>query len=188
MSQSDDQEFKDQKEWRIWLENNNSSKMEVWVIIQKKKSGKKGLKYEEAVEEAICFGWIDSKMHSINSERFLLRFSPRRKNSIWSKKNRETAEKIIQAGKMTKAGFITIKLAKENGKWNNAYSSKIVPTIPTDLIEALKKEELAWRNFSKFSNSTKLQYVHWITKAKKDETRQKRINELVKKAVKNIKQ
>jgi len=187
MSQSDDQEFKDQKEWRIWLENNNSSELEVWVIIQKKKSGKKGLRYEEAIEEAICFGWIDSKMQSINSERFRLRFSPRRKNSIWSKKNKETAEKMIQTGKMTNAGFMAIKMAKENEKWDNAYSSKDQPTIPTDLIEALRKNELAWRNFTKFSCSTKLQYVHWIINSKKDETRQKRITEVVKKAVKNIK-
>ena len=186
MSQSVDYDFKDPKEWRMWLEENNSSQKEVWVIIQKKKSGIKGLKYDEAVEEAICYGWIDSKMQSIDTDRFRQRFSPRRKNSIWSKKNKETDEKMIRAGKMSEAGFKTINLAKENGKWDMAYSSKVAPTIPSDLTEALKKNELAWRNFSKFSNSTRFQYVYWVTSAKKDETRRKRIVEVVKKATKNI--
>ena len=86
MPQSFDQEFQDHKEWRIWLEENHFSEKEVWVIIQKKKSGRKGLNYQEAVQEAICFGWIDSKMQSIDVQRFRQRFSPRRKNSIWSKK------------------------------------------------------------------------------------------------------
>ncbi len=186
MSESADYVFKDQKEWRRWLEKNHSSQMEAWVVIQKKKPGKKGLKYEEAVEEAICFGWIDSKMQSIGAERFRQRFSPRRKNSIWSKKNKETAHKMIRSGKITEAGLRTIQLAKDNGKWDTAYSSKNAPAIPSDLTEALKKNETAWTNFSKFSNSTKFQYVHWVTSAKKEDTRQRRIVKVVKKATENI--
>lgn len=187
MSQSIDEEFLDRKEWRRWLEENRSSEKEVWVIIHKKKSGKKGLKYLEAVEEAICFGWIDSKMQSIDAKRFRQRFSPRKKNSIWSKNNKETAEKMIQAGKMTQAGFETITEAKRDGKWDTAYSSKMVLTIPEDLAKALKENELAWKNFRKFSNSTKFQYIYWVTNAKKDETRRKRIIDVVKKAARNIK-
>ena len=187
MSSSIDQEFQDQKEWRNWLEKNHSSEKEVWIVIQKKKSGKKGLRYQEAVEEAICFGWIDSKMQSIDAERFRQRFSPRKKNSIWSKKNKETAEKMIQAKKMKTAGIEAINIAKQNGKWDNAYSSKMVPTIPKDLENALKKNKFAWENFNSFSNSTKLQYIYWIKNAKKDETRQKRIINVVKKAIQNIK-
>ncbi len=187
MTQSFDQEFIDRDEWRRWLEENHSSQKEVWAIIQKRKSGKKGLKYREAVEEAICFGWIDSKMQSIDAERFRQRFSPRKKNSIWSKINKETAEKMIQAGKMTKAGFETISEAKRNGKWDTAYSSKMVSTIPRDLAKALKENELAWKNFQKFSNSTKLQYIYWVESAKRDKTRRKRIIEVSKKAAHNIK-
>ena len=186
MPQSFDQEFQDHKEWRIWLEENHSSEKEVWVIIQKKKSGKKRLKYNEAVEEAICFGWIDSKMQSIDVQRFRQRFSPRRKNSIWSKKNKETAEKMIQAGKMTQAGFAIIKTAKQSGKWDVAYSSKMTPAIPKNLAKALKKNQLAWKNFNKFSNSTKLQYIYWVNSAKKDETKRKRITDIVKKAAQDI--
>jgi uncharacterized protein YdeI (YjbR/CyaY-like superfamily) len=187
MSQSIDQEFLDSKEWRKWLEDNNSSETEVWVIIYKKKSGKKGLKYQEAIEEAICFGWIDSKMQSVDTLRFRQRFSPRKKNSIWSKNNKETAEKMIRTGKITQAGLETIDEAKRNGKWDTAYSSKVVSRIPKDLEKALKEKALSWKNFKKFSNSTKFQYIYWINSAKKDGTRRKRIVDVVNKAAQNIK-
>ena len=187
MSKSINQEFLHRKEWRKWLEENHSSERGIWVIIHKKNSGKKGLKYHEAVEEAICFGWIDSKMQSIDAERFRQRFSPRRKNSIWSKGNKEKAEKMIQAGKMTQAGFETINEAKRNGKWDIAYSAKMPLAVPKDLAKALKENELAWKNFEKFSNSTKLQYIYWVNSAKKDETRRKRIIVVVKKASQKIK-
>ena len=187
MSHSIGHKFQDHKQWRDWLEKNHSSEKEVWVIIQKKKSDINGLKYQEAVEEAICFGWIDSKMQSVDTRSFRQRFSPRKKNSIWSKKNKKTAEKMIQAGKMTQAGFETINNAKQNGKWETAYSSKMVPTIPKDLENALTENKLALKNFNKFSNSTRLQYIYWVENAKKDDTRQKRIINVVKKATRNIK-
>jgi uncharacterized protein YdeI (YjbR/CyaY-like superfamily) len=187
MSEPFGQEFLDRDEWRKWLQENYSSEKEVWVIIYKKNSGRKGLKYPEAVEEAICFGWIDSKMQSIDANRFRQRFSPRKKNSIWSQKNKETAKKMIQNGKMVLAGFEKIKEAKLNGKWATAYSSKKPPTVPEDLVKALKENESAWENFNEFSNSTKFQYVYWVNSAKKDETRQKRISAVVKKARQKIK-
>ncbi len=90
------QVFLDRKKWRNWLEDNHSSKKEVWLIIHKKQSEKKGLRYQKAVEKAICFGWIDSKMQRIDKERFRPRFSTRRQNSIWSKNNKETAKRLIQ--------------------------------------------------------------------------------------------
>jgi len=187
MSRSIDQDFHDHKEWRTWLKRNHSSENEVWVIIQKKKSERNGLKYQEAVEEAICFGWIDSKMQSIDNNSFRQRFSPRKKNSIWSKKNKETAEKMIQEGKMKKSGFETINIAKQNGNWDAAYSSKDVPVLPKDLEKALKQNKLVWKNFNKFSNSKRLQFIYWVNSAKKDETRQKRIINVVIKSTLNIK-
>ena len=87
-----DHQFLDRNKWRKWLEENHSSQKEIWVVIHKKVSGKKGLKYEEAVEEAICFGWIDGKMQSVDDIRFRQRFSPRKRNSLWSKNNKERAE------------------------------------------------------------------------------------------------
>jgi len=186
MSQTIDQEFQDRKEWRRWLEENHSSEREVWVIIQKKKARSRGLKYQEAVEEAICYGWIDSKMQSIDGKSFRQRFSPRRKNSIWSKNNKDTAERMIQIGKMTQAGFEKIDEAKCSGKWDTAYSSNVVSTIPKDLEKALKENKLAWDNFNKFSNSTRFQYIYWVKSAKKDETRRKRVASVVKKAAQDI--
>ena len=157
MSEANNREFLDREQWRQWLEDNHSSIKEIWVIIHKKKSVRKGLKYQEAVEEAICFGWIDSKMQSIDAGTFRQRFSPRRKISIWSQKNKETAKKMIRAGKMTPAGFETINDAKRNGKWNAAYSSKKWVAIPSDLAEALNENQCAWNNFNRFSNSVKVQ-------------------------------
>ena len=181
MSKSFDREFRNRKEWRIWLERNYSSKKEVWVIIYKKKSEKEGIKYQEALEEAICFGWIDSKMQRVDEFRFRQRFSPRKKNSIWSKNNKELAKSMIRLGKMKRSGFEKIDEAKRNGKWDSAYSSKQLK-IPKDLLKALKKNKLAWKNFAEFSNSTKLRVVYWIESAKKNETRRKRIADVVKKS------
>jgi len=177
-----DREFPDREEWHKWLQENHSSKKEIWVIIHKKKSGEEGLRYKEAVEEAICFGWIDSKMQSIDENRYRQRFSPRKKNSIWSKNNKETAEKMIQVGKMKEAGFEKVNEAKRNGKWNIAYSSKTPLIVPKDLATALKENELAGMKFNEFSNSTKLRYIFWVESARKNETRRKRIIEVVKKA------
>ncbi len=181
MSEPSAQEFKDREEWRNWLEENGSSEKEIWVIIYKKHSGRHGLQYQEAVEEAICFGWIDSKMQSIDTSKFRQRFSPRKKTSIWSKINKETAEKMIRRGKMTPSGFETINKAKANGKWSAAYSSITAPAIPNDLEKSLKENEPAWKNFKEFSNSTKLRYIYWVTTAKKEETRKRRIGAVVKK-------
>ena len=185
MSNLFDQDFTDREEWRKWLENNHAAEKEIWIIIQKKKSLKKRLKYQEAVAEAICFGWIDSKMQSIDSETFRQRFSPRRKNSIWSKKNKKTAERMIHSEKMTEAGFAAIEIAKQNGKWDTAYSSNMIVPIPKVLQKALMENKSTWKNFNNFSNSAKLQYIYWINDAKKEETIQKRINEVIRKASQN---
>jgi len=181
MSSTPAQKFKDREEWRNWLEENGASEKEVWVIIYKKHSGRRGLQYQEAVEEAICFGWIDSKMQSIDNNKFRQRFSPRKKTSIWSKINKQTAEKMIQRGKMTTLGFEAINKAKANGKWSEAYSSKTPPPIPKDLEKSLKENEPAWTNFKEFPNSMKLRYIYWVNTAKKEETRQRRINAVIKK-------
>ena len=175
-----DHNFRNQKEWRKWLSENHFSKKEIWIIIQKKASKNPGITYLQAVEEAICFGWIDSKMQSIDSISYRQRFSPRRRNSVWSKKNKQTAKKMIRLGKMTKNGFETIKNAKKTGKWDIAYTSKRPPKIPQDLEKALRKNELAWKNFKAFTNSKKLQYIFWLNSAKKEETKKRRIENIVR--------
>ncbi len=187
MAHARDHDFQDRQEWRSWLIANHASEPEVWLIIQKKTSEKDGVKYPEAVEEALCFGWIDSKMQRLDAERFRLRFSPRRHNSIWSKRNRDTAEQLIQAGKMTAAGFAAITAAKRSGQWDAAYSSKTAPNIPADLRSALHDHAAAWDNFSRFSNSAQFQYIYWVQSAKREATRRRRIRTVVKRAAHNIK-
>lgn len=134
------------------------------------------------MEEAICFGWIDGKMRSVDDKKYILRFSPRRRDSIWSEMNRQRAVKMMNRGKMTKAGNEKIDEAKKNGSWASAYSSKKEPPLPDDLKKALMKDEKTWRNFSEFSNSLKTRYIYWINVAKREETRERRIREIVKKA------
>lgn len=179
-------EFGGREGWRRWLEENHASDKEAWVVIHKKGSTRKGLRYEEAVDEAICFGWIDSVMRSVDAERFRQRFSPRRRRSIWSRINRERAERMIEAGLMTEAGFMAIEEAKENGLWDLAYSSKEAPVIPEDLAQALKEDASSWENFENFSNSVKFMYVHWVEGAKREETKARRIVEVVRRAADNI--
>jgi uncharacterized protein YdeI (YjbR/CyaY-like superfamily) len=187
MTNPQDLNFKTRKEWRDWLKKNHSKTTEAWIIIHKKKSKKEGLKYLEAVEEALCYGWIDSKMNRVDEDTFRQRFSPRRKNSIWSKSNRKLATRLIEEGKMMKAGYEAIKEGKRSGKWQDAYSSKTLPPIPEDLSNALKVSPIAQKNFQTFPNSTKLMYIHWIINAKKKTTRNKRIKQVVERAEKNIK-
>jgi len=157
------------------------------VILHKKNSKKDGLRYFEAVEEAICYGWIDSKMNRIDEDTFRQRFSPRREKAIWSKSNKELAIRLIKEGKMTKAGYEAIEEGKRSGKWQDAYTSKTTPKTPEDLQEALQASPKAQSNFQAFPNSAKLMYIHWIQSAKKPETRARRIKQAVERAAKNIK-
>lgn len=187
MSGSGMLEFRDRAGWRRWLEENHSAEDEAWVIIFKKGSKEEGLRYGEAVDEAVCFGWIDGGMRSLDGERFRLRFSPRRRGSVWSLLNRERAERLIGAGLMAEAGLRAVEEAKGSGMWDAAYTSRVEPEVPEDLSEALKENAEAWRNFEAFSNSAKLMYVRWVEGAKREGTRARRISEVVRRAALNIK-
>ena len=179
--------FKDREGWRRWLEENHVREKEAGVIIQKVRSPYPGVTYEEALDEAMCFGWIDGKMRSLDENSFTLRFSPRRRNSVWSLSNVERAERIMREGGMTEAGYRAMEDAKSSGRWDSAYTSRVSPQVPRDLEEAMKANEEAWANFQRFSNSVKLMYVYWVEEAKKEETRTGRIMEVVARAAKNIK-
>jgi len=186
MSGSEGLEFGDRAGWRRWLEENHSAVDGAWVIIQKKGSRREGLRYEEAVDEAVCFGWIDGGMKSLDGERFRLWFSPRRRGSVWSLLNRERAERMIGTGLMAEAGLRAVEEAKENGMWEAAYTSRVEPEVPEDLMEALREDQEALRNFEGFSNSAKLMYVRWVESAKREGTRARRISEVVRRAARNI--
>ncbi|MBM3300524.1 MAG: YdeI/OmpD-associated family protein [Deltaproteobacteria bacterium] len=185
MESPDGMLFENRRKWREWLEKNHDKSDEIWLIQYRKHTRIAGMSYKEALEEALCFGWIDSRTRRLDDDRFLLRFTPRKPNSLWSKINKETAERMMAAGQMTPAGLSTIEEAKRNGRWQSAYTSRDPVDLPRDLEEALRGDEEAWRNFNRFAYSYQTQYSYWVLSAKKDETRKKRIAEVVRRSAEN---
>jgi len=177
----------ERSDWRNWLEINHKKTKEIWLIYYKKHTGKKRISYDAAVEEAICFGWIDTTVKRIDDEIYVQKFLPRKKNSKWSDLNKKRAENMIKEGKMTTLGFEKIEDAKKNGNWENSYGSKIKQDIPEDVLKALSKNKTALNNFLNFANGYRNSYIYWINDAKRKETRIKRIEKLVDRASKNIK-
>ena len=167
-------QFKNRDEWRAWLAENHSRSKGAWLVISKKHARKAGLSYEEAVEEALCFGWIDSIVKKRDAETFQQWFAPRRENSIWSVSNKRRAEKLIAEGKMTHAGMEKIEAAKRNGSWQQALGT---PTdlVPEDFQKALNSNTEAKQFFESLNKTDRYFYVYWITRAKKDATRRERI-------------
>jgi uncharacterized protein YdeI (YjbR/CyaY-like superfamily) len=179
--------FKTSSKWRNWLKKNHNKKSEVYLLHYKKHIKKKGVKYQEALEEALCFGWIDGKLKRIDDESFMLRYSPRKPKSVWSKVNKDKVLELIKKKRMTSAGIAIIDEAKRNGMWDKAYTNKKRDKMPQDLKEALKKDKIAYSNFKNFANSYRNMYIGWVTGAKRPVTRERRIKELVKRSKLNKK-
>jgi uncharacterized protein YdeI (YjbR/CyaY-like superfamily) len=174
----------DRQEWREWLAKNHLTSPGVWLIYYKVKSGKSSVKYSEAVKEALCFGWIDSKVKSLNEDRYQQIFTPRKPKSVWSKLNKQYIEELIAQGLMTEVGFTKIAAAKQDGSWNSLDAIEAL-TIPMDLQQALAANSSANLNFAAFSNSLKKNILFWIESAKRPETRLKRIEQTVISAAQN---
>jgi len=170
--------FAGREEWRAWLEEHHAKEQEAWLLHYKKKAARQSLSYEEALEEALCFGWIDSLLIAFDAERFALRYSPRKRRSIWSEGNKRRVERLIAEGRMTPAGLARIAEAKENGEWDAATAREEVDSIPADLEGALGTSG-ALAAFRKWPASRKKGTLYWLSSAKKPETRQKRIQAIV---------
>ena len=177
---------KSRTSWRKWLAKNHASEKSVWLIIYKKKSGIKSVSYAEAVEEALCYGWIDSTANKRDDNSHYQYFTKRKPKSNWSKINKARIDKLMKEGLIMKPGIEMIALAKENGSWD-ALNDIDEMIIPKDLQTEFRKNIKALDNWNQFSNSSKKMILYWIKSAKKDETRIKRINETVKLATENIK-
>ena len=163
-------------EWRAWLEANHTRPDGVWLVTFKRATGKPRVEYEEAVEEALCFGWVDSKANALDEERSILWFAPRKKGSGWSKPNKERVERLLAAGKMAPAGLAKIEAAKADGSW--ALLDEVEQLIiPPDLLAALAAAPPAAENFAAFPRSVKRGILEWITQAKRAETRAARVAE-----------
>jgi uncharacterized protein YdeI (YjbR/CyaY-like superfamily) len=177
---------KTQKEWRKWLGKNHRSEKAVWLIFYKKGSGIPSTNYAEALEEALCFGWIDSKANKRDDESYYQYFAKRKPGSNWSRVNKEKVAKLIEKGLMTPAGFESVETAKQNGKWS-ALDEVEKLIVPSDLKQLFDKNKTASENWNGFSRSVKRGILEWILNAKRAETRQRRIAETVDLAEKNIK-
>lgn len=172
---------KSRKDWRNWLEKNHESEKAIWLIFYKVSSSKPSLSWSEAVDEALCFGWIDSTKKTIDKESYKQYFSKRKTVSNWSKVNKEKVEKLIKDQQMTKAGFWSIEVAKKNGSWN-ALDKIEALIMPDDLKEAMNRHSNAMEYYESLSKSAKKLLLHWVYSAKKTETRQKRILEIAENA------
>lgn len=165
------------KEWRAWLQKNHVLKQSVWLIYHRKNSGVPTITWSEAVDEALCFGWIDSKKQTIDDEKYRQFFSKRKADSTWSKINKDKVAQLIDDGLMTQAGLDSIAIAKKNGSWTFLDTIEALE-VPTDLNKELKKHGGAKKYFNSLSNSKKKILLYWVLSAKRPETRQKRITEI----------
>jgi uncharacterized protein YdeI (YjbR/CyaY-like superfamily) len=177
---------KSRADWRAWLEKNHATAAGVWFVYYKKASAKERVSYEDAVEEALCFGWIDSVQRVVDAERTMLRFSPRKPKSAWSKLNKGRVGRLMRVGLMTPAGLAKIEAAKRDGSWS-ALDAVERLTMPADLKAALAADPDAARHFAAFPPSSKKIILGWIASAKRPETRAKRVSETVRQAAKNLK-
>jgi uncharacterized protein YdeI (YjbR/CyaY-like superfamily) len=173
------------KIWRNWMAKNHEKETSVWLIIFHKKSRQASVYYDEAVEEALCFGWVDSVSNSRNEESSYLYFAKRKPKSNWSKANKDRVEKLTKLGLIMPAGQAMIDLAKQKGTWT---ALEVVDqlTIPPDMQKLFDKNKTAEKNFLAFPASTRRGILEWILNAKRSETRQKRIEETVTLAAQNI--
>jgi uncharacterized protein YdeI (YjbR/CyaY-like superfamily) len=178
-------EAKSRGAWRKWLEKYHAKKQSVWLIMFNKKSNKIKVDYEALVEEALCYGWIDSKKVKRDDESSIQYFGPRKPKGNWSASNRKRARRLIKEGKMMPAGQAMIDLAKKTGTWNALNGVENV-VIPADLQKQFERNKKAFTNFSAFPPSSKKMILTWILNAKKDETRKKRIEQTVTLASKNV--
>ena len=169
--------FKTRQDWRSWLQRHHTTETELWLLLYKKHTGKPSISLAEAVEEALCFGWIDGKLRRIDDEKHQVRFTPRKLGSTWSEINVNRVKRLIKEGRMTNAGLEKYmhgqrdpltQLMRKNFR------------IPRYIADALKEDARGWKAFDRLPRSRKQQYVWWIASAKKDETRKNRIGETLR--------
>ena len=181
---------KTRKAWRQWLQKNHASSPGVWMIYYKKQTGRRKLDYGEAVEEALCFGWIDSLPRKLDDQRAMLKFTPRKPKSAWSQLNKTRINKLIGEDLMTASGLVKIEQAKRDGSWDKLTSSDShidSNTLPPGLLEALSKNKKALENFKSFPPGYRKRFLFWVDSAKQPETKNTRIKQTVQMSLANKK-
>lgn len=172
--------------WRLWLQENHISKQSVWLVQYKMKSGKPTISWSEAVDEALCFGWIDSTRKTLDHETFIQFFCKRKPKSVWSKINKAKVQRLIDEGLMMQAGYDSVERAKKNGSWAMLDHVEEL-TVPEDLETVFNTNPGSKDFFSGLSKSARKSILQWLVLAKRPETRQKRINEIAELAAQRLK-
>ena len=175
----------DRATWRAWLEANHATSHGAWLVTWRARSGRAGLEYEAAIEEALCFGWVDSTGGTVDDERRKLYFAPRKPRSVWAASNKARVERLMREGRMTPAGFAAIERAKANGSWTVLDGPERLE-IPDDLAAALAARSPAAANFAAFPPSSRKLLLGWVATAKRPETRAARIAEIAEAASRNV--
>jgi uncharacterized protein YdeI (YjbR/CyaY-like superfamily) len=171
--------FAGKTKWADWLAKQHDKSNGVWLKLAKKDSAIKSVTYEEALEVALCYGWIDGQKKGFDDKYWLQKFTPRGPKSIWSKINTEKAEKLIASGEMKSAGLKAIEAAKQDGRWDAAYASQKNISIPEDFQAALDKNQKAKASFAKLKSAERYSFLFRIHHAKKPETRARHIQQFV---------
>lgn len=171
--------FSSKKKWADWLAREHDKSAGVWLKLAKKDSGISSVTYDEALDVALCYGWIDGQKKAFDEKYWLQKFTPRGPKSIWSKINTEKAEKLIVSGEMKLAGLKTIEAAKQDGRWDAAYASQKNISIPEDFQAALEKNKKAKDFFATLRSAERYSFLFRIHSAKKPETRARRIQQFV---------
>lgn len=173
------------EDWRAWLAAHHTRGEGVWLIRYKKATGKPSLSYDEAVEEALCFGWVDSLPRALDAARSMLYFAPRKPGSGWSRKNKERIARLTAAGRMQPAGRAKVDAAKADGSWSALDAIENLE-VPDDLQAALAAHPPAAEHFGAFPRSVKRGILEWIASAKREATRAKRVEETARLAAENV--
>ncbi|HEU0185976.1 MAG TPA: YdeI/OmpD-associated family protein [Blastocatellia bacterium] len=172
--------FEGQKNWAAWLDKNHATSSGVWLKLAKKASGIKSVTYDEALEVALCYGWIDGQKKSHDETYWLQKFTPRGPRSIWSKINTEKALRLIEGGRMRPAGLKAVESAKQDGRWEAAYAAQSKAVVPDDLQAELDQNAAAKAFFATLDSRNRYAILHRIHTAKKAETRAKRVAQFVR--------
>ncbi len=166
-------------DWRKWLEKHHMQETGIRLRLFKKDSGKQVLTYAEALDEALCFGWIDGVKNAYDDISWVQHFSPRRKRSVWSKINTGHVERLIKEGRMRPAGLAQIEAAKKDGRWEKAYSSQSAMSVPADFLSELRKSKKAQAFFDSLNKANLYAIAYRLETAKKPETRERRMRQLL---------
>jgi uncharacterized protein YdeI (YjbR/CyaY-like superfamily) len=175
----------DREAWRAWLAAHHAERSEIWLVFLKKHVGEPCVALDEAVEEALCFGWIDGLLRRIDERSHALRFSPRKATSQWSPSNKQRVDRLVAAGRMMPAGMAAVEAAKANAAWDDL-ASRMVDVTPDDLEQALAKVPDAAERWRTWPPSHRRAFIAWVLQAKRAETRQRRIDEVVRRAAANL--